>query len=119
MMIANLQEAAHVSQARSPIAELVRDNIGTPVLYLYGLLPKQIQCIQDTMLNNGHDPIHEVRSMALAHLGRFDTHMGEATIHVHSDDDPVFQQFFDVMSNLLGMQLPTTTTTGAPIMGLN
>ena len=118
-MTVNHQEAAHVSQARSPIAELVLDHIGTPVLHLYGLLPKQLQCIQDTMMNNGHEPIHELRSVALAHLGKFDTYLGEVTIHIHSDDPPVFQQFFDAMSNLLGMQLPTTTTMGAPIMGLN
>jgi hypothetical protein len=113
------EEATRVTHSRSPIAELVIDQIGTPVLHLYGLLPKQLQCIQDTMINNGHDYIHELRSIALAHLGKFDTHLGEATIHVHSDDRTVFQQFLALMSSLLGMSLPTEAQEGLPMMAAN
>ena len=96
-----------MTASRHPVAELVRDNLGVPVLHLYNLGAAQLKAIHETMLVNGDDPIHEVRSQALAHLGRFDSFSGNATIAVHGEDTGYYSLFMTMLAGKLDMHIPT------------
>lgn len=94
-------------QSVTPVAELGQDNLGTPVLKLSNLLPRQLRVIYEAMIVNGDTPIHDARSNALAHLGRFDPFIGVATIAVHGDDTRHNRRFTSLLAGQLGMSIPS------------
>ena len=93
---------------KNPVAELVRDVHGTPVLYLFHLKDEQLRCLYDIMLVNSDSILHNIRSKARAHLSEFDTFDGRATIHLHGEDHEHYTRFKAVLSGKLGMVFPNT-----------
>lgn len=101
-----LRREAVMSQRVTPVAELGCDEIGTPTLVLSNLDVTHLKAIHEALILNGLEPIHDARSKALAHLGKFDGHTGLATIHVHGENDEDNAKFVGMLSSRLGIQLP-------------
>lgn len=91
---------------QKPVAELVRNVHGVPVLYLYHLTDENLRRIHDIMLINSDSRVHYVRAVAKAHLGEYDTCEGRASIFLYGEDTEFYQQFNAMLSGELGIIFP-------------
>lgn len=90
-----------------PLAELDRCKYsGHPVLRFHRLRPAQVEVLRSVMLCNGNTELHEARSLAMAHLGPWDTQAGRAEIWLHSEEQGHIQMFLSMMRDKLGINIP-------------
>jgi hypothetical protein len=73
-----------------PIAELVRNGSGMPVLGLYNLSPEHFEALHPVLQLNGESLMHNLRAQAGAHLDAWSPESRMVEVALHGSDPWLF-----------------------------